>query len=63
MSTFSSICHDKEHNDKIDVAHCFVTDQIRIIAFENDNHATYLTPDETMHLIYLLSTAITRIVI
>ena len=63
MSTFSSMCHDKEHNDKIDVALCFVTDEIRIIAFENDNYATYLTVDEALHLISLISEAVKRVII
>ncbi len=62
MSTFSSLCHSKEHNDKIDVAHCFVTDEIRIVIAENDNVAAYLTANEALHLISLISEAVKRAV-
>lgn len=66
MSTFASMCHDKEHNDKIDVAYSFVTDQIRIIVWEDDDKqstTTYLTVDESLHLISLCSEAVKRVMI
>lgn len=64
MSTFSSLCHNKEHNDKIDVAYCFVTDEIRIIVWENDDTrdgTAYLTVDEAKHVVALINQAIERV--
>jgi hypothetical protein len=60
------MCHDREHNDKIDVAHCFVTDQTRLIIWGDENQSNkevLLSPDETLHLIYLLSGVITKVTI
>ncbi len=66
MSTFSSICWHDDHNDKIDVAHCFVTNKIRLVVWEDEDglqRDVYLTPDETLHLHHLLTGAITKITI
>jgi len=64
VSTFSSLCHNKEHQDKIDVAYCFVTDQIRVVVWENDDDTdgtAYLNVDEAIHLVSLLSEAIENV--
>ena len=63
MSTFSSLCHNRSHDDKIDVAYCFVTDQIRIIVWENDDtrDGAYLTVDEAKHVIALMNLALERV--
>ena len=60
------MCHDKEHKDKIDVAYCFVTDQIRMIVWEDEDQTsthTYLTVNETLHLISLMSEAVKKVII
>jgi hypothetical protein len=64
MSTFTSLCRDKEHKDKIDVAHSFVTDEIRLVVWEDESQlerTVYLTPDEALHLHFLLTGAFTKI--
>lgn len=66
MSIFTSICQDKEHNDKIDVAFSSLTNEVRLVIWEykeQPERNVYLTLDETLHLIYLLSTTITKVVI
>jgi hypothetical protein len=63
VSTFSSLCHNKEHEHKIDVAYCYVTDQIRIIVWENDDThdgTAYLDVDEAKHVVALMNQAIER---
>ena len=64
MSTFSAQCHLKDHKDKIDVAYSFVTDEVRLIVWEDDDGnstTTYLSVDETKHIIVLMNQAIKEI--
>ena len=65
MSTFASLCHNKAHNDKIDVAYSFVTDEVRLIIWKDDDGfsaTALLSVDEATHVIALMSEAIERIV-
>ena len=65
MSTFTSLCHNKAHNDKIDVAYSFVTDEVRLIIWKDDDGfgaTALLSVDEATHVIALMSEAIERIV-
>jgi hypothetical protein len=61
MSTFSSLCHNKEHSDKLDVAYSFVNDNIRLIIWQDDdgNEAVaYLNINEAKHIVDLIQQAI-----
>lgn len=63
MSTFASLCHDKSHNDKIDVAHSFVTDEVRLIIWKDDDGlgaTVLLNIDEAKHVIDLINKAIKK---
>ena len=64
MSTYSSVCHDKTHEDKIDVASCYVCDMVRIVVFEDIDgvsSTSLLSVDEAEHLIDLITQCIKRI--
>lgn len=61
MSTFSSLCHDKDHNDQIDIAFSFFTDEIRLIIWKDPEHwspIAFLTLNEAKHVLELLDKAI-----
>ena len=64
MSTFASLCFNKFHEHKIDVAYSFVEDEVRLIVWKDDDGfstTTYLSIDEAKHIIALMNQAIERI--
>lgn len=62
MSVYGSVC--QKHDDKFDVAHSMIGDDIRIIIWEDEDTKTSaqmnLTDAETEHLIEVLQIALER---
>jgi len=64
MSTFSSLCHDEQHNDQLDIAYSFVEDNVRLILRRGDSDLIteiYLELDEAKHTVDLIQQAIGKI--